>query len=162
MTYVGSTRFSIPTDPRCLKAARNRVVGAVRAWTGLDAAALDGLRSVASELLANGVEHAPGAPLTVRLRQRDHQVLLEVFDGSSKPPQPRCVPEGAERGRGLVVVAALAEDWGWEPIDVGKRVWVTMKLPEPAGNSAASSVEDALRLCDTGTRLSLNLVPGVA
>ncbi|AEW93278.1 MULTISPECIES: ATP-binding protein [Streptomycetaceae] len=160
MTYVVSTRFSIPADLTCIKAARNHIVRMVADWNGLDVTALGDLRSVASELLANGVEHARGTPLTIRLRQRDRRLLLEVFDGSPDAPRPRCVPAGAERGRGLVVIAALAEEWGWEPIGAGKRVWVTMKLPEP-DDSPGVSGEDALLPRRTGTRLPMKLVPGM-
>jgi hypothetical protein len=41
-------------------------------------------------------------------------------------------PRGADRehGRGLLLVAALAEDWGTDPLPSGKRVWAELQGKE--------------------------------
>jgi hypothetical protein len=51
-------------------------------------------------------------------------VRIEVHDSSraSLAPASHRDAEG-ETGRGLMVVAALASDWGWEPESSGKVVW---------------------------------------
>ena len=51
-------------------------------------------------------------------------VRLEVHDSSRDPlPPPGHSDAEDETGRGLMVVAALAKDWGWEPEPTGKVVW---------------------------------------
>jgi hypothetical protein len=51
-------------------------------------------------------------------------VRIEVHDSSRAPLPPACHRDAEdESGRGLMVVAALARDWGWEPESSGKVVW---------------------------------------
>jgi anti-sigma regulatory factor (Ser/Thr protein kinase) len=96
---------------------------------------LDDLELIVSELVANVVLHADG-PLEVRIAS-DHGtgVLLEVTDatpGRVPPPVERAALE--ETGRGLMVVATLASDWGWD-VDAPagtKRVWVRLTADDDA------------------------------
>src|SRR6266702_2445949 len=51
-------------------------------------------------------------------------VRVEVHDSSRVPLPPTCRRDAEdETGRGLLVVAALAENWGWQPEPFGKVVW---------------------------------------
>ncbi len=51
-------------------------------------------------------------------------VRIEVHDSSRVPLPPTCRRDAEdETGRGLLVVAALAENWGWQPEPFGKVVW---------------------------------------
>jgi hypothetical protein len=51
-------------------------------------------------------------------------VRIEVHDSSYAPLPTASHPDAAdETGRGLMVVAALARNWGWEPESSGKVVW---------------------------------------
>lgn len=53
------------------------------------------------------------------------QVLVQVWDGNPDPPVLASTDENAESGRGLLLVEALCEDWGWHlPEDGGKGKWV--------------------------------------
>lgn len=38
-------------------------------------------------------------------------------------PERECAGEEATSGRGLLLVEALADAWGWYPVEVGKVVW---------------------------------------
>ncbi|BBC96387.1 ATP-binding protein [Streptomyces griseofuscus] len=85
------------------------------------------VRLCATELLTNVIEHVgDGTPVRVRLVAPDGpgRTRVEVTD-----PDPRRMPallsaaETAECGRGLVLVAALAERWGVERGPGGKTVW---------------------------------------
>ena len=89
---------------------------------------LDDLELIVSELAANAVLHAEG-PFDVTLTEQDSGVLVEVVDtrpGRVPPPVERAALE--ETGRGLMVVAALAPDWGWDadPVARTKRVWARL------------------------------------
>jgi hypothetical protein len=51
-------------------------------------------------------------------------VRIEVHDSSRASLAPASHRDAEdETGRGLMVVAALASDWGWEPESSGKVVW---------------------------------------
>ncbi|MEV7500591.1 ATP-binding protein [Streptomyces sp. NPDC093018] len=85
------------------------------------------VRLCATELLTNVVEHVGGGtPVRVAIVDLSgpDRARIEVTD-----PDPRGMPtvlsaaETAECGRGLVLVAALAERWGVERGPGGKTVW---------------------------------------
>ena len=77
---------------------------------------------VLSELVTNAIVHA-AAGCTVEVRHRDDLLRLEVRDRSPQAPVMRLVGPSDVGGRGLHVVDAVAEAWGWEPTADGKRVW---------------------------------------
>jgi len=89
-----------------------------------------------SELLTNAVQAsmATGELLGVLLRLCGDRaaVLVEVRDRCPAPLVPRHSGPASESGRGLMLVAALAADWGWHepPGWPGKAVWclVTQSL----------------------------------
>ncbi|MCX5213488.1 ATP-binding protein [Kitasatospora sp. NBC_00240] len=115
----------------CVGAARTAVAAAATSW-GVGGEGLDDLLCVVSELVANAVRHAPG-PLSARVRFAPDgtRVLIEVSDtGSSLPRLVAGASElFAESGRGMLMVAALAERWGARPDDGGKTVWCELLLP---------------------------------
>jgi anti-sigma regulatory factor (Ser/Thr protein kinase) len=81
---------------------------------------------IVSELVTNAVLHGGcGAePKTqVKLLVIDAGLRIEVYDVSSVAPVRRQQSDGAEHGRGLAIIAALADRWGWERTARGKCVW---------------------------------------
>ncbi|MET0136222.1 MAG: ATP-binding protein [Kibdelosporangium sp.] len=89
--------------------------------------ALDDLLLVLTELISNTYRHTH-APRQAQVLVTDAGVLVEVSDGDSadlrlRPPSP--VRTG---GRGLILVGALAEDWGVESTQdrEGKTVWALL------------------------------------
>lgn len=82
---------------------------------------------VASELTANVVEHGAGRPC-VRFERRDDGLLISVTDDAGLPLRPRRRPAVEERGRGLLLVAALTASWGAEATPAGgKVVWALLR-----------------------------------
>lgn len=81
---------------------------------------------IAHELATNALVHARSDYL-VRLLRRDGCVRVEVDDASTTPPM--AVEPSSLGGRGLVLVAGLADAWGWEARDGGKSVWVEISAP---------------------------------
>ncbi|WP_105967632.1 PAS domain S-box protein [Streptomyces geranii] len=79
-----------------------------------------------SEILTNAVLHAEG-PIGLRLSRTDSDLTVEVTDHSPQLPQPRLAGTDEESGRGLLLVRALADNWGVRPTDEGKTTWFTLK-----------------------------------
>jgi anti-sigma regulatory factor (Ser/Thr protein kinase) len=80
---------------------------------------------VVSEVVTNAVLHGTGT-IVVRLRRQGRHIRLDVQDDA--PDQPTVLPlePGAERGRGLNIVAALASRWGSFRVGRGKVVWADL------------------------------------
>jgi hypothetical protein len=55
-------------------------------------------------------------------------VVIEVIDNSPDLPRRRSPIDTDTRGRGLVLVAALALDWGVRRTEGGKRVWARIPI----------------------------------
>lgn len=86
---------------------------------------------LATELVANAVQHTKG-PAALRLGWRDGVLRIGAWDADPRPPQPPlCTAHltelEAEEGRGLGLVRACADLWGWNPLSrngrAGKYVW---------------------------------------
>jgi hypothetical protein len=67
---------------------------------------------------------APPARVSLVIVRSPERVRIEVRDSSPVPLPPTCRRDvDDETGRGLTVVAALADSWGWQPEAQGKVVW---------------------------------------
>jgi anti-sigma regulatory factor (Ser/Thr protein kinase) len=75
-----------------------------------------------SELVANAVLHGR-PPIELRLRRTANHVIVEVFDAAPFLPRKLRPSPDDERGRGLQLVAMLADRWGTRPTPNGKAVW---------------------------------------
>lgn len=85
---------------------------------------------VLSELITNAIRYATG-PIDVRLLL-DRTLICEVADASSTSPHLRYAATTDEGGRGLFLVAQMAERWGTRYTKDGKIIWVEQRLPRPA------------------------------
>ncbi|MER5544427.1 ATP-binding protein [Streptomyces sp. NPDC001118] len=91
---------------------------------------LDDVRLCVSELTTNAILHGvpTGGLVLVRVTLNDIQLRIEVHDRVDAPPRRRHVPATAETGRGLLLVSALADDWGVEERrGPGKCVWAAFQ-----------------------------------
>jgi anti-sigma regulatory factor (Ser/Thr protein kinase) len=100
-----------------------------------------------SELVTNAVEasadHAgqdhgqlPMIGLVIQLTAGS--LVLEVWDASPLRPVRQDADIAGDRGRGLLLVDALADYWGNRAADGGKIVWCEVAISSaPAGTSAA-------------------------
>ncbi|MEV6997809.1 SpoIIE family protein phosphatase [Streptomyces sp. NPDC093982] len=84
---------------------------------------------IVSELVTNAYRYA-GGPVVLRLI-RDGQLICEVSDSSSTSPHLRQASSTDEGGRGLFLVAQLAERWGTRYGRNSKTIWAEQPLPEP-------------------------------
>ncbi|MFC5751042.1 ATP-binding protein [Actinomadura rugatobispora] len=66
----------------------------------------------------------------LRLSCRRAELLVEVWDSSDEPPVEQLPDFESEGGRGLFVVRAFCEKWGWYPAQGGgKVVWAELRAP---------------------------------
>ncbi|ANP50491.1 SpoIIE family protein phosphatase [Streptomyces griseochromogenes] len=82
---------------------------------------------VVSELVTNAIRYG-SPPIQLRLI-RDRGLICEVSDASSTSPHIRRALETDEGGRGLYMVAQLAQLWGTRYHARGKTIWAEQALP---------------------------------
>lgn len=103
----------------------------------------DAAQLVASELVTNAVVHA-GTPMTLTLRLLSPYLHIAVRDGGGGEPRiSGIIDESSERGRGLLLVDALASRWGSFVPTRGKVVWATVRVKTSSDNGRAAT--DGLR-----------------
>lgn len=102
-----------------------------------------------SELVTNALRHGmeglpqplPLCPIQLVLIGHPRRLVVSVTDPGGRPPEP--IPSDPERffegGRGLLVLGAISDAWGWARLATGgKAVWAAFDLrvsppaPEPA------------------------------
>ena len=105
---------------------------------------------VVSELATNAVMHARSG-FEVSLSSSAHVLRIVVRDASSTLPVRRTPDRAAEGGRGLTLIAAMAERWGTEITDSGKVVWAELRAGSHAGYSVMSSVTPPDTITAIGT-----------
>jgi anti-sigma regulatory factor (Ser/Thr protein kinase) len=119
--------LSIPHDPRAVTVCR-RTLRLILTLHGLIRLA-DTAELLAAELIANAVLHTKG-PATLRVRWSAGVLRIGAWDADPEPPEPPgelADLVDAETGRGLALVRACADLWGWQPLSRngsrGKYVW---------------------------------------
>lgn len=78
-----------------------------------------------SELATNAVVHAVTERLVVIIDLVDDVLVVQVADDDARLPELRTPAQGEESGRGLPLIALLADDWGFVAHErgCGKAVW---------------------------------------
>ncbi|MET8244731.1 ATP-binding protein [Streptomyces sp. NPDC005202] len=117
----------IPNDLRAVTISRRtlRLILTIHGLIGL----VDVAELLAAELISNAVRHTKG-PAALRVRWAAGVLRIGAWDADPEPPEPP-VPLGqvvdSEEGRGLALVKACADLWGWQPLarngNRGKVVW---------------------------------------
>jgi anti-sigma regulatory factor (Ser/Thr protein kinase) len=115
--------------------ARTFVAEALTQWGRTER--LEDVRLCTSELATNAIVHgAPAGRLVLmHVTLDDTQIRIEVHDSGDTSPRRRHVPDTADDGRGLLIVSAVADDWGVEGRQgPGKCVWAAFRhraVPAP-------------------------------
>ncbi|RPE46484.1 serine phosphatase RsbU (regulator of sigma subunit) [Streptomyces sp. Ag109_O5-1] len=124
--------WELEADPAVVARARSDVSRQLSDWglADLDFTA----ELVVSELVTNAIRYGT-APITLCLIH-DRTLLCEVSDASSTTPHMRRARGFDEGGRGLLLVAQLADRWGTRHARHGKTVWA--ELGESAAVPAAA------------------------
>ncbi|MFJ8826367.1 ATP-binding protein [Streptomyces sp. NPDC102467] len=115
---------------RSVPLARRRAARLAAEWGHPDLAGDVAL--VVSELMTNALLHGGVRDHLIRvgLYVTDVTLRVEVSDPrAERQPEARGAPDGMDQfGRGLLLVGALADRWGWESRSVGKTVWAQWGL----------------------------------
>lgn len=114
----GSVRH-FPPEPGSVREAREFVLSS--GW-GKDEETNIRLAAVVSELVTNAILHAQ-TPFSVKVTQGRHSIRVDVSDESVQTPAARPYDSFEVTGRGLHIVEALTENWGFSTNPGGKTVW---------------------------------------
>jgi serine phosphatase RsbU (regulator of sigma subunit)/anti-sigma regulatory factor (Ser/Thr protein kinase) len=128
----------IPEDNRCcwdldceetsVRQARQLIRDPLKRWGLEDLLPVTEL--LVSELVTNAIRYAKG-DILLRLVREPESLVCEVHDTSPALPRVLSVDRDAENGRGLHVVAQLANRWGARRTHSGKVVWCEQTVPAP-------------------------------
>jgi anti-sigma regulatory factor (Ser/Thr protein kinase) len=118
----------IPNDPRAVTVCR-RTLRLILTMHGL-ISLVDVAELPATELVSNAVCHTKG-PVALRVCWAAGVLRIGAWDADPKPPEPprawERVGGSEESGRGLALVRACSDQWGWQPLARhgrrGKYVW---------------------------------------
>ncbi|MFB7086711.1 ATP-binding protein [Streptomyces sp. NPDC056296] len=136
------------STPRGARLARRLVSHRLDAWGHpYDSPANETVTLIAAELTANAVRHGhvPGRDFHLRLTETDAggrgTLRVEVTDTrAERRPVPGTPAPDGESGRGLLLVNALADDWGVtrRTAGPGKTVWAEfLPTSQPAASNPA-------------------------
>ncbi|WP_141576874.1 ATP-binding protein [Actinomadura sp. WMMA1423] len=132
-----TARRVLPAEITAPRSAREFTQVTLDAW-GLADDSGDVVVAV-SELVTNALRHGleglpqplPLCPIQLVLIGHPRRLVVSVTDPGARAPEPvradldRC----AEGGRGLVVVGAVSDSWGWSRLATGgKAVWAAFDL----------------------------------
>ncbi|GAA2241181.1 ATPase [Streptomyces ruber] len=119
--------LNIPHDPRAVTISR-RTLRLILTLHGL-AHLTDLAELLATELITNAVRHTE-SPAALRVGWSAGVLRIGAWDADPRPLEPSPPPESAtepEDGRGLELIRACADLWGWQPLtrngNRGKYVW---------------------------------------
>ncbi|GAA2619139.1 ATP-binding protein [Streptomyces vastus] len=126
--------FTLSAGDETVPTARRLVLSTVRDWgLPLPDETLDDLALLSSEVIANALQHATG-PYSAVVSWTRARLRVEVADTARPFPTSHGDGPYAESGRGLLLVAALAADWGSTPTATGKTVWFEVAPHAPTSH----------------------------
>jgi anti-sigma regulatory factor (Ser/Thr protein kinase) len=132
MIIMCVAELALASLPNAPSYGRLLVQRSLKAW-GI-AHMIDEAQLVTSELLTNAVK-ASAELTTIQIRLvilGGTSLIIEVQDSNPEPPILKDVASDDEGGRGLMIVDALSERWGYyHPTHRSKAVWAELLIPLP-------------------------------
>ncbi|MEU6279983.1 SpoIIE family protein phosphatase [Streptomyces sp. NPDC047028] len=119
-----TAQWRYTADPAAVHDARDDIRAQLGAW-GLEEHVF-ATELIVSELVTNAIRYA-GEPVTLRLI-RERVLVCEVSDPSNTQPRLRRAKSTDEGGRGLFLVAQIADRWGSRYGVHGKTIWTEQAL----------------------------------
>lgn len=115
-------RWAFPGDPTAATSARMAIRSAAQ---DQPAGLRDDLELLATELVTNAVRHGSG-DVVLTLDQQDDHLVVAVTGAATGDPVMRSASTEAPSGRGLAIVTAVADEWGWSREGEQVTVWVRL------------------------------------
>ncbi|WP_433855650.1 SpoIIE family protein phosphatase [Streptomyces kronopolitis] len=126
--------WEIPADPSAVGEARRAAAARLAEWDLEELGFSTEL--IVSELVTNAIRHATG-PISLRMI-RARALICEVFDTGSTAPHLRHARTTDEGGRGLFLIARVAQRWGTRHTSQGKIIWAELPLRPAPFNATAN------------------------
>ncbi|MFD8806605.1 SpoIIE family protein phosphatase [Streptomyces sp. NPDC059597] len=117
--------WEVPADPAAVSEIRAKVTRQLADWNLEELTFTTEL--ILSELVTNAIRYGRG-PIGVRLLLA-RSLICEVSDGTTTSPHLRYAASTDEGGRGLFLVAQIADRWGTRYTPTGKIIWAEQPLP---------------------------------
>lgn len=117
--------LDLPAGPEAGPAARQGARRQLAEW-GLDEETAFTAELVVSELVGNAVRYGE-PPLRLRLIL-DQSLTCEVRDTGASAPRVKHARTVDETGRGLFIIAHIADQWGTRYHPGGKTIWAVLEL----------------------------------
>ena len=132
-----TVRLKLRDEPDAARKLRAAVCD-VAASTRLPPAARFDLKLAATEAFANAIK-GPGHAVEVAITASDESVEVELTDRGRFAPEPRTEgPLEVERGRGIPLMLALADEVEFTSLADGTRVRIRKRAPYPGESYSLS------------------------
>ncbi|WP_242909832.1 ATP-binding protein [Actinomadura terrae] len=130
--------WELAAETRAAARARTLTARALHDWRVTAPADVDDIILMVDELVTNAIVHGTG-PVRLALTLDGPVLTGRIGDNDPAAPAapggPPRVLDWAEAGRGLLLVTALATEFGAHPDGTGKTVWFTRLLTPLNGHS---------------------------
>ncbi|WP_369268868.1 SpoIIE family protein phosphatase [Streptomyces sp. R11] len=126
--------WSLAPEPTAVADARRRTRRQLAAWH-VDEETAYHIQLIVSELVTNAIRYGR-PPIELRLIH-DRTLTCEMRDAGSAAPHLRHAGTVDEGGRGLFIIAQLAQAWGTRFSTRGKTIWAEQALSGEAGSDGS-------------------------
>ncbi|MFD6620128.1 ATP-binding protein [Streptomyces albidoflavus] len=123
------TPYVLPfmAEPQEVAILRRAVASQLVRWGTGDVS--EEVQLIVTELATNVHKHVGrGADATLIMTAKGSRLRVEVYDKSPEVPVPRLPSCDEECGRGLHLLASMADLWGVQRTETGKAVWCEVSL----------------------------------
>jgi PAS domain S-box-containing protein len=119
-THGDTLKADLASDPGIVGQIRETVSAVLRDWDLAEC--IDTAELLVSEIVTNAIRYAR-APGALVVRRAADAIYIEVSDSDGQVPRILHPSDEEEHGRGMILVEALAAQWGTRPTHTGKTVW---------------------------------------
>ena len=132
-----TARHEAPAEPQGIAQVRHEARKTLDDWQV--GAVADAAEVAVSEMLTNALLYGRTEILALELSLDEPWLCLSVADANPTPPYPCGIDEQAEGGRGVLLMAELADAWGFRATSAGKSVFAEFRTsPAPSQEGSSS------------------------
>jgi anti-sigma regulatory factor (Ser/Thr protein kinase) len=144
----GQLDLSLDVTPDAVSSVRRIVAAHLELWGPPMNTLMERAELAVSELLTNVHDHTPPdrhgrRPAKLLVQRLPGGLCVNVRDTDGRLPAAQHPTADDERGRGLLLLQAIADDYGVSPHPTGKDVWVNLLVSHGASTNARA--EDGRR-----------------